>query len=165
MYCSFPPMILMRPMIPHLRDALLVSLCSASKAESSGLMFKKSPSLMTSIRSGSLAGTGNMRIQSLTSETMALSSWTCCSRIWDLSFWSSASLVACEKESEVRSENDSEEEETYLHHSFVPLVPRCSLLNAVRKAAQTVRARQLLVHERRCLIIKREARTHGELLE
>ena len=33
-YCSFPPMILMRPMIPHLRDALLVSLCSASKAES-----------------------------------------------------------------------------------------------------------------------------------
>ena len=108
-----------RPMIPHLRDALLVSLCSASKAESSGLMFKKSPSLMTSIRSGSLAGTGNMRIQSLTSETMALSSWTCCSRIWDLSFWSSASLVACEKESEVRSENDSEEEETYLLHSVL----------------------------------------------
>ena len=45
-----------------------------------------------------------------------------------------APLVACEKESEVRSENDSEEEETYLHHSFVPLVPRCHLLHDLRKA-------------------------------
>ena len=63
-------------------------------------------------------------------------------------------LAACEKESEVRSENDSEEEETYLHHSFVPLVPRCHLLNNLRKATETVCAGELLVHERRCLIIQ-----------
>ena len=45
-----------------------------------------------------------------------------------------SSAITCEKESEVRSENDSEEEETYLLHSFVPLVPRCHLLNDLRKA-------------------------------
>ena len=55
-------------------------------------------------------------------------------------------LAACEKESEVRSENDSEEEETYLLHSFVPLVPRCHLLNDLRKAPQTVCAGQLIGH-------------------